>query len=432
MQARKGKGGDSDAIDIALRRSTDRGVTFDAQRTIVTKGNQSCLCIVPVLTPRTKDVLIVFECVDKKTCGTKPQRMSAIRSSDQGITWTAPYEVGPHYVYGGPGPANGIVTSKGQIMIAFQDVQDCPAQWDRSPGFRGQTCVVSSDDEGKTFVKAGCIPDFIGGSEGALAELQDGSLLLASRLYGDQKINTPTGCRHWSTSTDSGLSFTSVFEVNDTDGLCLPDPDVFVAGGGIVGSAGCEASLLSLTSQGSRRVYYASPVNGGTKTANGIEAGRINLTLFTAEIGSPTEARATRWRKVAQVAPSQSEYSSMIMLNNNTLAIAFVDGRGAHEQGPNCGVGCCGRQNNTIRMARFPVLKSDDLSGGRSANFSANVACKIEGLSTPFLRPSPPSLQVLARVRLRRSRRRLKVVVDHIIAIGVRCAFSTPHFLPSS
>eukprot|EP01052_Picozoa_sp_SAG31_P062068 SAG31_NODE_21087_length_558_cov_0.906318_1_plen_136_part_01 len=52
-EARKGNGGDSDAIDIAARRSSDGGRSFGAQSTIVSRGNQSCLCIVPVLTPTT-------------------------------------------------------------------------------------------------------------------------------------------------------------------------------------------------------------------------------------------------------------------------------------------------------------------------------------------------------------------------------------------
>ena len=73
-EARKGTGGDSDAIDIAVRRSSDGGRSFGAQRTIVSRGNESCLCIVPVLTPKTHDVLVVFECEHK--CGTAQQHAS--------------------------------------------------------------------------------------------------------------------------------------------------------------------------------------------------------------------------------------------------------------------------------------------------------------------------------------------------------------------
>lgn len=353
-EARKGIGGDHDAIDIAVRRSTDGGDSFGAQHTIVSRGNDSCLCIVPVLTPRTKDVLVIFECAHK--CGTVQQHMSSIRSTDQGLSWSAPAEISNiSYVYGGPGPANGIVTSTGRILITYQVTTRCPEDWSKR-GFDGQTCVILSDDDGQSFAKGGCIPHFIGGSEGQVAELmQDGSILLASRLYGDQKQHIPTGCRHFSTSTDAGLTFSDVFVANDTYGKCLPDPDVFVAGGGIVGSAGCEASLLSLSNHGSKRVFFASPIDGGTKKPNSIEAGRINLTLFSADIGSAAEARTVKWETVAQVAPSQSEYSSMCLLNNDTLAIAFVDGRGTREQGPNCGMGCCGRQNNTIRMTKYAI-----------------------------------------------------------------------------
>jgi hypothetical protein len=356
-EARKGTGGDHDAIDIAVRRSSDGGRSFGAQSTIVSRGNESCLCIVPVLTPKTKDVVVVFECAHK--CGTAPQHMSSIRSTDLGVSWSAPAEISNiPYVYGGPGPANGIVTSAGRILVTYQVTTRCPAEWSKPPGFDGQTCVILSDDDGRSFSKGGCIPHFIGGSEGQVAQLmQDGAILLASRLYGDQKQHPPTGCRHFSTSTDAGLSFSDVFLANDTRGRCLPDPDVFVAGGGIIGSAGCEASLLS--SHDSKRVFFASPIDGGTKKPNGIEAGRINLTLFSAEIGTAEEARTVNWEIVAQVAPSQSEYSSMCLLNNETLAIAFVDGRGAKEQGPNCGLGCCGRQNNTIRLTTY-AIKTDD------------------------------------------------------------------------
>jgi len=64
--------------------------------------------------------------------------------------------------------------------------------------------VIVSDDDGRSFHDGGCVPDFIGGSEAQVAELRDGSILLASRLYGDQKHNPPNGCRHFSLSSDQG------------------------------------------------------------------------------------------------------------------------------------------------------------------------------------------------------------------------------------
>jgi hyaluronoglucosaminidase len=353
-EARKGTGGDSDAIDIVVRRSTDGGLSFGDQTTIVSKGDESCLCIVPVLTPKTKDVLVVFECERKCVRGVASQRMSAIRSSDAGESWTAPEEIaGVGYVYGGPGPANGITTSSGRIIITYQVTTLCPSEWNNATyhnGFDGQTCVILSDDDGQHFRKGGCIPKGPaqkGFSEGQAAQLlEDGAILLASRLY----ERGPDGCRHWSTSKDLGNTFSADFVVNDTGGVCLPDPKI---------SDGCEASLLSLASQGSKRMYYASPIDGGTNRHNVPEGGRINLTLFSAEIGNAEEARTVGWTKEAQIAPSQSEYSSMIVLDN-MLAIIFVDGRGANEQGPNCGAGCCGRLNNTIRMTKYSLIKTDD------------------------------------------------------------------------
>ena len=64
--------------------------------------------------------------------------------------------------------------------------------------------MIVSDDDGHSFHDGGCVPDFIGGSEAQVAELRDGSILLASRLYGDQKHNPPNGCRHFSLSSDQG------------------------------------------------------------------------------------------------------------------------------------------------------------------------------------------------------------------------------------
>ena len=54
-------------------------------------------------------------------------------------------------------------------------------------------------------------------------------------------------------------------------------------------------------------------VDGGTKKPNGIEAGRINLTLFSSNISSINEARTARWTKVAQVAPSQVRVPSALL-----------------------------------------------------------------------------------------------------------------------
>ena len=41
-EARRGSGGDADPIDIAMRRSTDQGASFGAERIVVKQGNSSC------------------------------------------------------------------------------------------------------------------------------------------------------------------------------------------------------------------------------------------------------------------------------------------------------------------------------------------------------------------------------------------------------
>jgi len=90
------------------------------------------LCIVPILTPRSKDVLVVFECEDETTPSTASapgRQMSAVRSADRGRTWSAPELIWKPYVYGGPGPANGIVTSKGRIIIGYQVTTLLPHLW---------------------------------------------------------------------------------------------------------------------------------------------------------------------------------------------------------------------------------------------------------------------------------------------------------------
>ena len=90
------------------------------------------LCIVPILTPRSKDVLVVFECEDEtapSTASAPGRQMLAVRSSSLGQTWSAPEPIWKPYVYGGPGPANGIVTSRGRVIIGYQVTTLLPHLW---------------------------------------------------------------------------------------------------------------------------------------------------------------------------------------------------------------------------------------------------------------------------------------------------------------
>lgn len=218
-EARK-KGGDWDAIDIMLRRSTDGGKTWSER-----------LKMADVPGPKPKNPVV------GKLKGVKPEdvtydnsvaiadrngavhflfcleymRCFYIRSDDDGMTWTVPVEITAAFEKFRPaydwkviatGPGHGIQLKNGRLVVPV---------W-LSLGTGGGAhrpsvaATIYSDDDGKSWqgsdIAVPNTPEFINPSETVVVQLADGRVMLNSRSESKahRRLVTigPDGAAGWS------------------------------------------------------------------------------------------------------------------------------------------------------------------------------------------------------------------------------------------
>ena len=110
-EARKGKGSDTDEIDLALRRSFDHGKTWEPMRIIADDGGRTVNQPTPVLDRDTGTIWLPF-CKDNR-------QVFVMKSTDDGVTWSEPVEItrdvkDPSWKYIGAGPGHGIQLKNGR------------------------------------------------------------------------------------------------------------------------------------------------------------------------------------------------------------------------------------------------------------------------------------------------------------------------------
>ena len=220
-EARKKSGGDWDAIDILLRRSTDNGKTFDAPRRIAdVKGpitkNPVALRLKgvnpndvtydnPVLIPDRDGVVHGLFCIEYMRC-------FYMRSTDDGVTWNTPVEITPAFekfrkAYDwkvlATGPDHGIQLKSGRLIVPV---------W-LSTGTGGNahrpsvTATIFSDDGGATWqagdIAVPCTATWINPNETVAVELGDGRVMLnvrnESKAHRRLVTISPDGATGWST-----------------------------------------------------------------------------------------------------------------------------------------------------------------------------------------------------------------------------------------
>jgi len=256
-EARK-KGGDWDAIDILLRRSTDEGKTWSKAQNIshvpgpktknpfalrlksvnpddVTYNN-------PVLIADKDGTVHMLFCMEYMRCFYQ-------RSKDDGVTWSTPVEITStfekfHKDYDwkvlATGPNHSIQLKNGRLVVPV---------W-LSTGTGGNahrpsvTATIYSDDKGKTW-KAGdiaipCTDEWINPNETTAIELADGSVMLNARS--ESKAH-----RRLVTVSKDGATGWSTPKFDDA----LLEPI-------------CMASIVRLTTEktgGKNRILFSNPDN---------------------------------------------------------------------------------------------------------------------------------------------------------------------------
>jgi sialidase-1 len=300
-EGRKKGRGDSGAIDLLLRRSTDGGKTWGKAQVVWDDGENTCGNPCPVVDAKTGTVWLLMthnlggdieaRILDSTSKGTRTVWVT--RSDDDGVTWTRPVEITKDvkkadWTWYATGPGVGIQTKVGRLVVPCDNYVKGTKE--------RQAHVILSDDGGKSWKLGGVVgPDC---NESQAVELADGSLLLNMRSY---RGNNRRLVAH---SKDGGETFSKPEEDR-----ALVEPV-------------CQASVLRLPGR-----------DGGVLFSNPASTKRERLTVRL----STDECKTWAHAKVLHEGPAA--YSCLAVLPDGTIACLYERGdKGASE---------------TITLARF-------------------------------------------------------------------------------
>ena len=214
----------------------------------------------------------------------------AVRSNDDGKTWTKPENLtsqlkNPSWFLFAPAPGNGITLSNGTLVI--------PPQGRDANGLPFSN-LTWSDNHGKTWTVSS--PARSDTTESAVVELSDGSLMLNSRDNRNRQDKSKTNGRAVSVTSDLGDHWT----IHESDHGALPEPV-------------CMASLISHQLDDGRSVLFFSNPHHTSK--------RKKMTVqMSLDDG-------TTWAKQILLDEEGGAYSSLVMVDDNTLGILYESSR---------------------------------------------------------------------------------------------------------
>lgn len=300
--ARVDKPGDApNNIDLALKRSEDLGETWSEVEILIDDGGEMAAGDPCMLVDRvTGAIWIIYDHIYPtmdELLRRDPHRaegareewhgrvifLHAIRSDDDGRTWSEPIDLTPmvkrpDWLAAMAGPGMGITMSSGRLI--------CPGYRRHSSDFaQDGVHVYFSDDHGETW-HAGGTPGV--GNEAQAVELADGRLMLNMR--------TPRGhgCRMVATSSDGGETWS---EARDDPALIEP---------------GCQASFIRWTSEAAGddrdRLLFANPASADQRT---------DMTVRLSFDEGKT------WPVARRLAGDYCSYSCMAALPDGTAGILY-------------------------------------------------------------------------------------------------------------
>ena len=213
---------DGGNIDIVLRRSGDRGRTWQDLLVVFDDGTATCHNPCPIYLPEQNRVVMIMN------KNYSDSRIYVTYSDNEGQTWETPREITNDVRPNGfkrftQGPCHGIVKqrepNKGRLVISgyMRSSND-------SPYYANS---IYSDDNGETWHYGGATPT-PNTNESTLCELSDGSLLMSIRM------TDGIGYRGPSISRDGGLTWSEATIVD-----ALPDP-------------GCQGSIYTYSYGGGK------------------------------------------------------------------------------------------------------------------------------------------------------------------------------------
>jgi sialidase-1 len=189
-EARANSTSDWAEIDLIMRRSTDRGKTWDPFVVIVPREKNQPLGNPTPIVDRAGTIHILFQ--------RNYAKVYYMRSTDDGITWSTPVDI--TYAFDGfkseynwqviaPGPGHAIQLKRGRLLVPVWICEPDPT----IPGGHRPSCVatVYSDDLGTTWKRGEIIScndnTFKNPSESVAVELTDGRVMMNMRNESDAR-----------------------------------------------------------------------------------------------------------------------------------------------------------------------------------------------------------------------------------------------------
>ena len=280
-------------IDIVVRRSIDNGKTWNAPVTIADFGNTGASDPVLVMDRSTGNLICLFA-TNQGLFGSTPSnpiRIQMCRSTDNGVTWTAPTDL-TNQIYGA-GCSNPITKNwyaawiasgrahqlrDGRIVAAIGVRQTSANQIDNF--------MIYSDDGGATWQPSTGIVE-TNGDEAKILDLNDGRLMMSIRNPGVRRMNT---------SSDKGMTWGTAYNQSD-----IIDPN-------------CNGDFIR----------YSSTIDGNAR----------NILLQTIPYASSrknvsvlySEDEGLSWSMLKTIYPQSSAYSSATVLTDGSIGIYYECG----------------------------------------------------------------------------------------------------------
>lgn len=305
-------GGDTGAIEVVVRRSTDGGCSWGPLSVVSTNGDGTAGNPSPVVLPDGDVVLLTtrngrvteHQIMAGEVSDADTRRVWVQRSTDDGRTFSPAEEItdvakAPNWRWYATGPGHAIVLANsghaGRIVVPANHSSAPPEGSDdvgtEDKYYGGHSLI--SDDGGHTW-RIGFTDDrtdgVIAANETTVAELPNGTLYFNSRDHG-----TAEGNRVDAYSTDGGETLVEPYAVQES----IVDPKV-------------QGSVLATT--------------------------KPNVLLFSAP-SHPTERRAMAlrvsrdggetWRVAHHVSDDPAAYSDLVQLDRRTIGLLYETGTGS-------------------------------------------------------------------------------------------------------
>lgn len=290
-EARKKSWMDKTGTDVAVKRSTDGGVTWSAIKFITKQtGSLAYMDPTPVVDMSSGRIFVFSTCWSSQSSPATTNRAFMSYSDDDGITWSAPENVTPQVVAEGRyitgfGPGSGIQMRhpnyKGRLIVPSR-------QYNPETG-SSETRTIYSDNGGLTWLLGEASTPT---GELQMAEMPDGTLTVNIRAKAGRRVGY---------SYNGGVTWGAV---SQDPTLVAPDN-------------GCQGSVMG----NEQALFFTSP-KGGPRSSGRDD--RYDLAIWRSLTNGKT------WGQQFSLYENAAGYSCISMLPDGRIAIVFesADGKG--------------------------------------------------------------------------------------------------------